>query len=241
MKKNVYKRQLEFNDGHWWFESRKEIIKFFLKKKIKKKNIEILDFGCGVGINFKMLSEFGTVYYYDQNKDIVNQNKKRFNSNNFKHINKLKKSTKKFDLIVALDVIEHIEDDKKIIKILSNKLKKNGKILITVPAYNFLFSSKDIDLEHKRRYNMKSIVSILRKYFIIEKKTYFNFFLAPLIAASIILLNFLSFKFIDKVEKKPNIIINLIFKKIFTFEKYLIGFMTLPFGISIFIYGKKKN
>ena len=88
---------------------------------------------------------------------------------------------------------------------------------------------------------MKSIVSILRKYFIIEKKTYFNFFLAPLIAASIILLNFLSFKFIDKVEKKPNIIINLIFKKIFTFEKYLIGFMTLPFGISIFIYGKKKN
>ena len=219
----------------------KKLLNFFLKKKLKKKNIEILDFGCGVGINFKMLSEFGTVYYYDQNKDIVNQNKKRFNSNNFKHINKLKKSTKKFDLIVALDVIEHIEDDKKIIKILSNKLKKNGKILITVPAYNFLFSSKDIDLEHKRRYNMKSIVSILRKYFIIEKKTYFNFFLAPLIAASIILLNFLSFKFIDKVEKKPNIIINLIFKKIFTFEKYLIGFMTLPFGISIFIYGKKKN
>ena len=127
MKKNVYLRQLEFNTGHWWFESRKEVIRFFLKKKFMQKKADILDFGCGVGINFEMLKEFGKVHFYDKNKNIANQNKNRFNSNNFKHIVNLEKSKKKFDLIVALDVIEHVKNDKKIIKILSNKLKKKWK------------------------------------------------------------------------------------------------------------------
>jgi 2-polyprenyl-3-methyl-5-hydroxy-6-metoxy-1,4-benzoquinol methylase len=240
MKGEVYKRQQEFNSGHWWFESRKEIIFSFLKEKIKKK-ISILDFGCGVGINLKMLNQFGKVYFYDRNRKIVNEIKKKFYSPNFKYLKNFNKSNKKFDLIVALDVIEHIKNDKKIISILHNKLKKTKKILITVPAYNFLFSSKDIDLHHERRYNMKTITKILKKNFNIEKKTYFNFFLAPVIITSILLLKILSINFIREVETKPNFIINFIFKKIFSFEKYLINLINFPFGISILIYATKKN
>ena len=86
---------------------------------------------------------------------------------------------------MALDVIEHISNEKKVINTLSKKLNKNGKILITVPAYNFLFSSKDKDLHHKRRYTLQSIAEILKKFYIIEKKTYFNFFLSFPIIVSI--------------------------------------------------------
>jgi 2-polyprenyl-3-methyl-5-hydroxy-6-metoxy-1,4-benzoquinol methylase len=240
MKKEVYKRQQEFNSGHWWFESRKEIIFSFLKKKIKKK-ISILDFGCGVGVNLKMLNEFGSVYFYDRNKKIVNEIKKKFYSPNFRYLKNFNQSNKKFDLIVALDVIEHIKNDKKIISVLHKKLKKNQKILITVPAYNFLFSSKDRDLHHERRYNMETITKVLKKDFNIEKKTYFNFFLAPVIVISILLLKILSINFISRVETKPNFIVNFIFKKIFSFEKYLINFINFPFGISILIYASKKN
>ena len=240
MKNNVYKRHLKFSSDHWWFDSRKIIIGHFLKKKIVKK-IDILDFGCGSGVNLKMLSKFGKVYYYDTNNVIIRKIKKKFISNNFKYLKKFNLSKKKFDLIVALDVIEHIKDEKKIIQILSQKLNKDGNILITVPAYNFLFSSKDKDLHHKRRYTIKTIEKILKKFFIIEKKTYFNFFLSILIIISILLFKILSVKFIDKVERKPNFIMNFVFKKIFSFEKYFINFTNFPFGISILIYAKKIN
>ena len=88
---------------------------------------------------------------------------------------------------------------------------------------------------------MNTIKNLLKKDFNIEKKTYFNFFLAPIIISSIVLLKILSINFIRKVEKKPNFIINFIFKKIFSFEKYLINLINFPFGISILIYAAKKN
>jgi 2-polyprenyl-3-methyl-5-hydroxy-6-metoxy-1,4-benzoquinol methylase len=239
MKQNVYKRHLEFSFGHWWFVSRREIIRHFLKKRLTKK-IDILDFGCGAGINLKMLNEFGKVYYFDINKRIIAKIKSNYNSHNFKYLKNFNLSKKKFDLIVALDVIEHISNEKKVINNLSKKLNKNGKILITVPAYNFLFSSKDVDLHHKRRYTLQSIAEILKKFYII-KKTYFNFFLSFPIIISIFFFKILSIKFIDRVEKKPNFIINFILKKIFSFEKYLINFINFPFGISILIYARKND
>ena len=71
MDKSVYKRQFEENKDHWWFESRKKIVQNILKKNIKKKKIKILDFGCGVGINLEMLSKFGDLTAYDDNKIVL--------------------------------------------------------------------------------------------------------------------------------------------------------------------------
>ena len=66
MDKSVYTRQFKTHDGHWWFESRKSIIKSLLTNIITNK-INILDFGCGVGANLEMLASFGNVFYYDKN------------------------------------------------------------------------------------------------------------------------------------------------------------------------------
>jgi SAM-dependent methyltransferase len=239
MDKSVYIRQFETNQGHWWFESRKSIIKSFLKSKIKKK-INILDFGCGVGINLEMLRSFGNVFYYDDNKKVQNlnvQNKKFFG---MKSINNIKKMTKKFDLIVALDVIEHIDKDTKVINHLSSMLKNNGKILITVPAYQFLFSIKDKVLHHKRRYTKKNLNEIVNKKFDIIKSTYFNFFLSPIIIFMTLLFKFFERNYIDSVERKPNAIVNFFLKLIFTSEKFFLNKMNFPFGISILVFAKKK-
>ena len=89
MKQNVYKRHLEFSFGHWWFVSRREIIRHFLKKRLTKK-IDILDFGCGAGINLKMLNKFGKVYYFDINKRIIAKIKSNYNSHNFKYLRNFK-------------------------------------------------------------------------------------------------------------------------------------------------------
>ena len=73
---------------------------------------------------------------------------------NVRIINKIKNQ---YDLVLAADVVEHIKNDKQIIKNFYDFLKKDGHILITVPAFNFLFSNKDIALKHFRRYRKSNI------------------------------------------------------------------------------------
>lgn len=239
MEKKIYAKQFEFSNGHWWFESRKEIIKKFLDKNTKGQ-MKILDFGCGVGINIEMLQNYGDVYVFDESKDAnkyIRKNKKIDENKIIKNIND---SDIRFDLILALDVLEHIEDDNEVIQMFYKKLNKNGKILITVPAYQFLFSSKDEILMHKRRYNLKEISKKIDNNFKIKKKTYFNFFLTPLIFIATMYCKIFNISYKPEYEKKPNNLVNTILKKIFCVEKFLINKFNFPFGISILIFAEKK-
>ena len=158
--------------------------------------------------------------------------------NNVKVINKI---TKKYDLVLAADVVEHIKDDKKIIQNFYDFLKKDGHILITVPAFNFLYSHKDIALKHFRRYRRSNIKKLLIKRFQIKKLSYFNFLLFLPIALSILIFKIKNTKFIKFVETTPTNWINTIFKNIFLIEKYLLKFLNFPFGISIIALAKKND
>ena len=120
-------------------------------------------------------------------------------------------------------------------------LNKNGQILITVPAFDFLFSNMDKVLLHYRRYTKNNIKKIILKYFNITKLSYYNFFLFIPIVISIICLKIFRVSFIDYVEKKPNIILNSILFQIFHSEKFLLNFLNFPFGISLIALAKKKN
>ena len=113
-------------------------------------------------------------------------------------------------------------------------------MLITVPAFDFLFSNKDKVLLHYRRYTKKNIKKIISKYFNITKLSYYNFFLFIPIVISIICLKIFRVSFIDYVEKKPNIILNSILFQIFNSEKFLLNFLNFPFGISLIALAKKK-
>ena len=141
-------------------------------------------------------------------------------------------SNQKYDLIVLADVLEHIKKDKNKIKELSGKLKKNKKILITVPAYKILFTKKDITLGHYRRYTINEIKNIFKK-FKVKKLSYFNFFLFFPISISLIFYKILKSDFIDSVETKPNSLINFLLYSIFNFESKIINIFNFPFVISI--------
>jgi SAM-dependent methyltransferase len=240
MKTDTYKRQYHQNKNHWWFEGKKIILRKILKKNLINTK-KILDYGCGVGINLSMLSEFGKVYYYEKNKLAINYVKKKyFNKKIFVNVTRLFKFKKKFDLIIAADVIEHIKNDRKVIFKLSNLLKKDGHILITVPAFQNLFSSKDISLMHYRRYNKETLHKLLDKHFHIIKFTYFNFILFLPIAIVIFFFKIINVNFIEKVEKRPNFLINKLAFFFFVFESFLINKVNFPFGISLLFFGKKK-
>ena len=237
MKNEVYLRHIENYRDHWWFQSRKNIIEKIIKKNAKKKKLKILDFGSGSGVNLSMLSKYGHVSIFETHKETQKYLKNLYKGTKFQVINSL--NTHKFDLILMADVLEHIKNDKKQIKLLFKKLKKNGKILLTVPAFKYLFTHKDIILGHYRRYNSREIKEIFKKFKVL-KLSYFNFFLFIPIALSLIFFKILKSNFIDSVEKKPNYIINLILFIIFNAESKVINTFNFPFGISILGLFEKK-
>ena len=231
MREDVYKRHIDNFKKHWWFQARKNIIENSIKKFIRTKKINILDYGAGSGVNLIMLSNFGSVSIYEPHKKTKSYLKNVYKKKKFTYLNSIK--NKKFDLIILADVLEHIKKDYKIIKILERNLKKNGKILITVPAYQTLFTHKDTVLGHYRRYNVNLILKIFKNFTVI-KLSYFNFFLFIPLSISLILLKVFNIKnFIDGVEKKPNLLINSVLYLIFNFESKIINYLNFPFGISI--------
>ena len=237
MKNEVYKRHIDNFSKHWWFQARKEIIREIIDNKIKKK-IDILDFGSGSGVNINMLSKFGFINIYEPHSDTKNYLKNKYkNKSKFKILDKI--NNQKFDLIILADVLEHIKKDKKVIEKLSNNLKHNGQILITVPAYQFLFSMKDITLGHYRRYNKTQILKLFQKFKII-KLTYFNFFLFTPISFLILFFKLFKIDFINKVESAPNQYINKTLFHIFSIERKIIKILDLPFGLSLLGLFKKK-
>jgi len=241
MEIEVYKRQDEENENHWWFEGKKNIIFSILKKNTNRNNLKILDFGCGVGINTKMLSDFGNVTCFDQSAEAIKYLKKKFNNNEKISIeDSLENCNGLFDLIIASEVLEHIEDDEKEIKKLHKLLKPDGLFLATVPAYQFLFSIKDVKLQHKRRYTLLNFNSLIFPFFYKKKLSYYNFFLFLPIVLGIFYYKLFKIDFIDKAERKPNKLLNYLFYKIFKFEGFFINKINYPFGISIIFLGKKK-
>ena len=230
MRGDVYKRHIENFKNHWWFKGRKKIIEIILEKNKNKKKLDILDFGAGSGTNLKMLSKFGKVYIYEPHQSTKAFLKKNYKSKNFQVLKKI--TNKKFDIILLADVLEHLKNDKREIDKLSKNLKSKGKFLITVPAFQLLFTRKDTILGHYRRYNRGKLKNVFKNYKII-KLTYFNFFLFFPIAIVLLIFRILKIDFIDDVEKKPNNFFNSLLYSIFVFESKIINFINFPFGISI--------
>ena len=238
MEKSIYLKQIDNESKHWWFKARREILNKQIKKYSTKKKMSILDFGSGSGTNIYMLSKYGEVDVYEKDNKTSNFLKKKFNRNGIKIIKKCF-SKKRYDLILAADVIEHIKNDKKIINNLNKILKKNGLIIVTVPAYQFLFSKKDQALKHFRRYNLNSLKKLFSSDFKTLKISYYNSLLFVPIAIAIIFFKLINRQYINLTEEKPNNILNYIFYSLFKLEKFILKYFDFPFGISIISVFKK--
>jgi SAM-dependent methyltransferase len=237
MQVKIYQRQWKVNESHWWFKSRREIFYSLLKKYSflnTKRNFNILDYGCGAGSNIPVLLKLSNnIYVYDVNYKIQLKVEKKFK------LQKFRRNTK-YNIILLTDVLEHTNKPNIIIKEINLKLKKNGYLLVTVPALNFLFSSKDKALKHYKRYNKKELIDLIPKNYKIIKFSYYNFFLSVPIIIIIIYYKLFKIKFIKKVESVPLKPLNYLMSKIFSLEKFFLKFINFPIGISLILILKKN-
>ena len=236
MNNETFLRQIKNQKKHWWFQARKKIIDKIIFGINFKKKINILDFGSGSGINVDILQKYGKVDIHEKNK-IARQNIKKI-----KRINKIYSSLRikknYYHLILVADVLEHVKNPRILLKILKTFLKKGGYILITVPAYQFLFSTKDTTLKHHRRYSRTSLQKTISSFQIV-KISYFNKLLFIPIAAIILFNKILNKDYIKEVETTPNYIINKLLYIFFSIERFYLKYLNFPFGLSIYTLIKK--
>ena len=241
MEKKVYERHIKNQKTHWWFSVRRELISKFIKKYSKMKKLKILDYGCGSGTNIKALTKFGDVYCYEKDKRTLDYLSSEYKKDKKVIIIKNLKRQIKYDLIILADVLEHIKEDSNALKTLKKFLKPQGQILITVPAYNFLFSKKDEVLKHFRRYGYNEIKNLISKNFKILRITFFNTLLFFPIALITFIFKIFRIDYIEDVENTPNKLINNLLYYIFSIELFFLKYIDFPFGVSIIIVGEKKN
>ena len=241
MEKKVYERHIKNQKTHWWFSVRRELISKFIKRYSKNKKLKILDYGCGSGTNIKALTKFGDVYCYEKDKRTLDYLSSEYKEDKKVTIIKNLKRQIKYDLIILADVLEHIKEDSNALKTLKKFLKPQGQILITVPAYNFLFSKKDEVLKHFRRYGYNEIKNLISKNFKILRITFFNTLLFFPIALITFIFKIFRVDYIEDVENTPNKLINNLLYYIFSIELFFLKYIDFPFGVSIIIVGEKKN
>lgn len=154
-----------------------------------------------------------------------------------------------FDIITAFDLLEHFADDKKILRHWSTKLKENGLLFLSVPAYQWLWSVDDIIAGHRRRYSAPELKVLLEASgFKIIRITYFNFWLFPIAAIVKVWKRIrLNFNSVSDEELFNNFgfhigynrLINPLLAKIFTSEEFLLRYFNLPYGVSILVCAQK--
>lgn len=243
MKLELYDTYRKVEASHWWFVVRRGIISDLISEyKINFKS-KILDVGCNYGYFVGELQKqgFRESFGTDISKEAIDYGKKEMINNlSISFADKLIFPDNNFDLTMALDVIEHIENDQIAIKEIARVTKQGGHFFVMVPAYMFLWSLQDDVAKHYRRYSKKTLAeSMENSGFEIIRMTYFNSFL------------FLPIVLIRKIERFTktnrssdfdlnNRFTNIILKIIFGLERPLLKLINFPFGVSILMVAKKK-
>lgn len=237
-----YEIEYKIQNYHWWFLGRKKLLGSILHyiNLLAEKNI--LEIGCGTGPNISVLNftKF-KVIGLDLSKYALSIVKKRFDIPLINgDLNNLPFKSNSVDIIIAMDVIEHLDNDINGIKEIYRTLKNGGVIIISVPAFKFLWGLQDIVTGHKRRYSLKDIkLKLKNNNFFIIKSHYFNFFLFYPIFFIRRLILILNLKI--KSENEVNFpLLNFFLKKILLVEIFLSKFIKFPFGVSILCLAKKK-
>lgn len=240
---NEYAEMYKLESFYWWFVARRRLLESLVQGIAREfKRPIILDVGCGTGINFSVLAKYGDTFSSDASEEALSFSKGRGIDGLVRsHVEALPFLGSTFDIVTVLDVLEHVDDDLRGLDELLRVSREGGVLVITVPAYGFLWSEHDEALHHRRRYSASELRNKLTNAgFAVERITYYiTFLFFPI----------LFMRFAQSVSKKSihaktsHVILpgwlNSLLIAILGFERLLLRWMNFPFGVSIVCLARK--
>jgi SAM-dependent methyltransferase len=236
MQSHHYPILYQVEETHWWYVGRRRIIQSLVQKicnTLDKPDPRILDVGCGTGANLKMLATCGRAEGVDISPQAVEFCRQRgLDSVKLGAIEHLPYESDSFELVTALDVIEHLDDDVAGLREMRRVLRRDGRLLLFVPAFMFLWGVQDDVSNHRRRYTLPQLLSAVKEAgFSVESASYANisFFLPVLVVRSV--MRWLSLR--ADTEYGINISpMNGPFSWLFAAERFILNRWKIPFGVS---------
>ena len=153
MEETAYREHYEVEDRHWWFRGRWAVVEALLARTPLPASPRILDAGCGTGGNLQRYARFGEVEGVEPSAEAVRFCRERgFEAIRQAGLEELPFEDERFDLLAATDVLEHVAAEHDALRELWRVAKPGGALLLTVPAYMWLWSEEDENLHHQRRY-----------------------------------------------------------------------------------------
>jgi len=245
----------DYIQNHWWFASRTRALNAVMQPLLPSGlEVRLLDVGCGAGNMIDHLSEYGRLKGLEIDPRPTKMAHDRgYDVDLFDVTKPMPFAEGTFDAVTALDVIEHNEDDMAILRDSYRVLKPGGHIIITVPAFMFLWSHNDDINAHVRRYTAGELRRKLTEAgFTVRRMSYNNFFVFPLAAAIIMLRR--------STEAKPELAshhlsedeyqvemepasppVNAALSTVGRVEAGLIRYIDLPVGTSLIGVGEKAD
>jgi len=233
MDSTLYELFYALEDKHWWFQGRKELVLNLLRRYQPCNNPRILDVGCGTGGMLAGYEQHGKALGIDTAEEAAHFCHLRGLGMMVGSGTELPFADESMDVVSALDVIEHVEDDRGILAEMRRVCRKDGVLLLTVPAFQFLWSSHDVLNHHKRRYVRQGIADLLGGAgFKPLKLSYYNTFLLPAAVVRKYLLRARNHGTESHLERVPGPV-NGLFRRILSLEGPVLARGDFPVGASI--------
>jgi SAM-dependent methyltransferase len=245
MQQHAYPIMYKVEETHWWFVGRRRIIESFVREicfTMKRERPRILDVGCGTGANLEMLGKYGDSEGVDVSEDALEFCRARGLRNVRRGtLERLPYASDTFDLVTALDVLEHLDSDGDGLAEIHRVLNPGGYALLFVPAFMFLWGVQDDVSHHRRRYTLPGLKDVLRfAGFAIERATYANisFFAPILLGRSLMRI----FGIRPASENNVNIMsLNTVLGRVLGAESFILRYINLPFGVSALCVARRMD
>lgn len=236
MERVVYDQMAALDQRHWWYRARREVVAALIRRvAAPPADARILEIGCGTGHNLPMLSAFGRVDALEVDAAARALAEQRLGRAVLSApLPELKGiATGQYDLVGAFDVIEHIPDDAASVASIARLLKPGGKLVVTVPAHQWMWSAHDVVNHHQRRYSKSGLRRLIEGSPLrLERIGYLNSLLFPLAVAERLASRALGKD--DSNLTLPARPINHALERVFAAERALVGRVPLPPGLSLF-------
>lgn len=222
----------ELYQRHWWWRAREELLVDVLRRiRPDRRDLRLLDVGCGAGLFFERLREFGTVQGVEPDPALVAMaalgDRARIHAGELSDL----PAGPGFDLILILDVLEHLADAPGVLARALAMLRPEGRVVVTVPALPALWTHHDVLNHHLRRYTRRSLHELIENAG--GRTQELRYFFHWAVGAKLVVRAFEAVRQPAGVPRVPVPAVNRALYGLSRIEARLIGPLRLPFGSSL--------